>query len=58
MAIDPAQKLEALKSELTKIGETYNNAQKILEQCKQKILQLQGGIDACEDILKPDEPAT
>jgi len=58
MSISVEQKLATLKSELTQIGETYNNAQKVLEQCKQKILQLQGGIEACEDILKPDEPAT
>ena len=55
MAIDPGQKLEALKSELQQIVSNYNQAQEVVTNCERKILQLQGGIAACEDIVKPDE---
>ena len=55
MAVDPKQKLEALKSELQQIATNYNEATQVAENCKQKILELQGGIAAVEDILKPEE---
>ena len=55
MAVDPQQKLEALKSELQQIVSNYNQAKEVVTNCERKILQLQGGIAACEDIVKPDE---
>ena len=58
MAVDPKQKLEALNSELQQIVNNFNEANKVAENCKQRILELKGAIAAVEDILKPDEPAT
>ena len=58
MAVDPKEKLEALKSELQQIAENYKEATQVAENCKQKIFELKGAIAAIEDILKPDEPAT
>ena len=55
MAVDPQQKLEALKSELQQIVSNYNQAKEVVANCERKILQIQGGIAACEDIVKPDE---
>ena len=55
MSIDPRQKLEALKSELQQIVDNYNKANQVVENCKQRIFELKGGIAAVEDILKPDE---
>jgi len=55
MSIDPQQKLEALNSELQQIVDNYNKASQVVENCKQKIFELKGGIAAVEDILKPDE---
>ena len=55
MSIDPQQKLEALNSELQQIVDNYNKANQVVENCKQKIFELKGGIAAVEDILKPDE---
>ena len=55
MAIDPNQKKEALKSELQQIVSSYNQAKEVVTNCERKILQIQGGISACEDIVKPDE---
>ena len=55
MSIDPQQKLEALKSELQQIVDNYNKANQVVENCKQRIFELKGGIAAVEDILKPDE---
>jgi hypothetical protein len=51
MAIKVEQKLEALKSELQQVVETYNQAQQVLENSKTKIIALRGGIAACEDII-------
>ena len=56
MAVDPAQKLEALKSELQQIAKNYQEAKQVMENCEKKIYELRGGIAACEDILKPEEP--
>ena len=56
MAVDPQQKLEALNSELTQIVNNFNEANKVVENCKQRIFELKGAIAAVEDILKPDEP--
>jgi exonuclease VII small subunit len=58
MAVDPKQKLEALNSELQQIVNNFNEANKVTENCKQRIFELKGAIAAVEDILKPDEPAT
>ena len=55
---DPKQKLEALNSELQQIVNNFNEANKVAENCKQRIFELKGAIAAVEDILKPDEPAT
>ena len=55
MSIDPQQKLDALNSELQQVVDNYNKASQVLENCKQRIFQLKGGIAAVEDILKPDE---
>ena len=55
MSIDPQQKLEALNSELQQVIDNYNKANQVVENCKQRIFELKGGIAAVEDILKPDE---
>tara|TARA_R100000231_G_scaffold3817_1_gene6633 strand:- start:97 stop:282 length:186 start_codon:yes stop_codon:yes gene_type:complete len=55
MAISPQDKLEALNSELQKIVNNYNQATQVVENCKQKIFELKGGIAAVEDILKTDD---
>ena len=55
MAVDPQQKLESLNSELQQVVNNYNQANQVVENCKQKIFELKGGIAAIEDILKPDE---
>ena len=56
MAVDPEQKLEALKSELEQIVKNYQEAEQVKKNCEIKIYELKGGIAACEDILKPEEP--
>ena len=53
--IDPNQKLEALKSELQQIAKNYNEAKEVMTNCERKILQIQGGIAACEEIIKEEE---
>ena len=58
MAVDPQQKLEALNSELQQVVNNFNQANQVVENCKQKIFELKGGIAAVEDILKPDEEDT
>ena len=58
MAVDPKQKLEALNSELQQIVNNFNEANKVVENCKLRIFELKGAIAAVEDILKPEEPAT
>ena len=55
MAVDPKQKLEALNAELKQIVDNYNEANKVAENCKQRIFELKGAIAAVEDILKPEE---
>ena len=55
MAVDPKQKLEALNSELQQIVNNYNEANKVAENCNQRIFELKGAIAAVEDILKPEE---
>ena len=58
MAVDPKQKLEALNSELQQVVDNYNKASQVVENCKQRILELKGAVAAVEDILKPEEPTT
>ena len=58
MSVDPQQKLEALNSELQQVVNNFNQANQVVENCKQKIFELKGGIAAVEDILKPDEEET
>ena len=36
MAVDPKEKLEALNSELQQIVNNYNQANQVVENCKQK----------------------
>ena len=55
MSIDPQQKLETLNSELQQVVDNFNKANQVVENCKQRIFELKGGIAAVEDILKPDE---
>ena len=50
--VDPKQKLAALKSELEQIARNYNEAKEVMNNCERKILQIQGGIAACEDLIK------
>jgi len=54
MAVDPKQKLAALQSELQQIAKNYNEAKEVMTNCERKILQIQGGIAACEDILSEE----
>ena len=56
MAVDPQQKLEALKSELEQIAKNKKEAEQDMKNCEIKIYEIRGGIAACEDILKPEEP--
>mgnify|MGYP003134901533 FL=1 len=57
MAVDPQQKLEALNTELQQVVNNFNQANQVVENCKQRIFELKGGIAAVEDILKVDETA-
>ena len=53
--LDPQQKLAALQSELQQIAKNYNEAKEVMGNCERKILQIQGGIAACEDLIKQNE---
>ena len=53
--LEPQQKLAALQSELQQIAKNYNEAKEVMSNCERKILQLQGGIAACEDLIKQNE---
>jgi|TARA_Y100000289_G_scaffold63094_1_gene73180 peptidoglycan hydrolase CwlO-like protein len=53
--LDPQQKLAALQSELQQIAKNYNEAKEVMGNCERKILQIQGGIAACEDLIKQSE---
>jgi len=57
MAVDPQQKLDALNTELQQMVNNFNQANQVVENCKQKIFELKGGIAALEEVLKPDETA-
>ena len=56
--LDPKQKLAALQSELQQIAKNYNEAKEVMGNCERKILQIQGGIAACEDLIKQNEETT
>ena len=56
--LDPKQKLAALQSELQQIAKNYNEAKEVMGNCERKILQIQGGIAACEDLIKQNEKTT
>ena len=53
--LNPQQKLAALQSELQQIAKNYNEAKEVMGNCERKILQIQGGIAACEDLIKQNE---
>ena len=53
--LNPKQKLAALQSELQQIAKNYNEAKEVMSACERKILQIQGGIAACEDLIKQSE---
>ena len=53
--LNPKQKLAALQAEQQQIAQNYNNAKQVLANCERKLLQLQGGIEACEDLIKTKE---
>ena len=53
--LNPKQKLAALQSELQQIAKNYNEAKEVMGNCERKILQIQGGIAACEDLIKQNE---
>ena len=55
MAVDPQQKLESLNTELQQVVNNFNQANQVVENCKQRIFEIKGGIAALEEILKPDE---
>jgi len=56
--LDPNQKLAALQSELQQIAKNYNEAKEVMGNCERKILQIQGGIAACEELIKENEEPT
>ena len=55
MAVDPQQKLDTLNTELQQMVNNFNQANQVVENCKQKIFEIKGGIAALEEVLKPDE---
>ena len=56
--VDPKQKLAALKSELEQIARNYNEAKEVMNNCERKILQIQAGIAACQEIIQEDSTET
>ena len=56
--LDPKQKLAALQSELQQIAKNYNEAKEVMGNCERKILQIQGGIAACNDLIKSNKEET
>tara|TARA_R100001015_G_C4506021_1_gene79137 strand:+ start:380 stop:559 length:180 start_codon:yes stop_codon:yes gene_type:complete len=51
----PEEKLEILKSEQIQVAQSYNEAKQVLTNCERKLLQIQGGIEACNDIISQQE---
>ena len=58
MAVDPKKKLEVLNSELQTIVKNYNEAKDVMTNCERTILQLQGGIAICEEIIREEATET
>ena len=56
--LDPQQKLAALQSELQQIAKNYNEAKEVMTNCERKILQIQGGIAACQEIIQENSTET
>ena len=57
--LDPQQKKAALESELQQIAKNYNEAKEVMSNCERKILELRGGIIACDDLINsPAEETT
>ena len=54
MAVDPKQKLEALNAELQQTVNNYNQATQVVENCKQKIFELKGGIAAVQELIQEE----
>tara|TARA_R100001443_G_scaffold81924_1_gene88949 strand:- start:25 stop:216 length:192 start_codon:yes stop_codon:yes gene_type:complete len=55
MPLTPEQKLAALESEQIQIAKNYNEAKQVMANCERKLLQIQGGIEACKDIIQQNE---
>ena len=53
--LDPNQKLAALQSELQQVAKNYNEAKEVMGNCERKILQIQGGIATCQELIKETE---
>jgi hypothetical protein len=51
VTLTPEQKLAALESEQVQIAKNYNEAKQVMANCERKLLQIQGGIEACKDII-------
>ena len=56
--LDPQQKKAALESELQKIAKNYQEAKEVMGNCERKILELRGGIIACDDLINSKEEKT
>ncbi len=57
MASDPKEKLAALNTELEQIVKNYNQATQVVENCRQRIFELKGGIAALQELVKEEEVA-
>ena len=51
MASDPKEKLAALNTELEQIVKNYNQATQVVENCRQRIFELKGGIAALQELV-------
>tara|TARA_R100000231_G_scaffold118669_1_gene88785 strand:- start:1176 stop:1358 length:183 start_codon:yes stop_codon:yes gene_type:complete len=56
--LNPEQKKAALESELQQIAKNYKEAQQVMQNCEKKIFELQGGIAACNDLIKSNKEET
>ena len=48
-------KLEALKSELKMVAQNYEEARNVMNNCENKIREIQGGIKAISELIKERE---
>tara|TARA_R100000329_G_scaffold144782_1_gene129800 strand:- start:102 stop:287 length:186 start_codon:yes stop_codon:yes gene_type:complete len=53
--LEPQQKKAALESELKQIYKNFQEAEQVMKNCERKIIQLQGGIEACDDLIKNNQ---